>query len=52
MGLFGSSSIANATGVEITRQWEARFSADEISRMDEDEGIFVYKKQTGRCRIR
>lgn len=52
MGLFGSSSVANATGVEIIRQWEARFSADEISRMGEDEGIFVYEEQTGRCRVR
>ena len=52
MGLFGSSSVANATGVEIVRQWEARFSANEISRMGEDEGIFVYEEQTGRCRVR
>lgn len=51
MGLFGSNTVSDSSGTSITRQWEARFSADSISRMKDDEGLFVYNRQCGSCRI-
>ena len=51
MGLFGSNTVSDSSGTSITRQWEARFSADVIAGMKDDEGLFVYNGQSGSCRI-
>lgn len=51
MGLFGSNTVSDSSGTSITRQWEARFSADGIAGMKDNEGLFVYNGQSGSCRI-
>lgn len=51
MGLFGSNTVSDSNGSSITREWEARFSADGIARMKDDEGLFVYNGHSGSCRI-
>ena len=44
MGLFGSNTVSDSRGMSIARQWEARFSADSIAGMKDDEGLFIYNK--------
>lgn len=51
MGLFGSNTFSRADGVGVAVQWEPRFSADSISRMEDREGLFAYGGQSGICRI-
>ena len=51
MGLFGSNTVSRTVTVTASQQWEARFSADQIARLTDEEGIFTYKNWTGICSV-
>lgn len=42
MGLFGANTFTTAATVTTARQWEARFPAERIASLADEEGLFMY----------